>query len=119
MNDPTTMRHVLDQYSAAYNENDPGRAPLAADVRYSGPMVAETLLGADAVRGHIGEIAPFMARMALKRVVIDGPHAATIFESEGINGVVIEGAEFFRIEDGEIRDIKVYFDTGPLLRGTG
>ena len=40
-----------------------------------------------------------------------------IFEYEGVNGVVIDGAEFFLIRDGLICEQQVFFDTGPLLRG--
>jgi hypothetical protein len=119
VNDSTTVRRALDQYTSAYNRNDPALAPLAADVRYSGPMVAETVRGEDAVRRHIEDIAPFMQRMSLQRVVIDGADAAAVFEVIGINGVAMQGAEFFRCENGLIRDIQVYFDTGPLLRGNG
>jgi hypothetical protein len=54
----------------------------------------------------------------LKRALYDGDSAALVIEFESVNGVVIEGTEFLRIEDGRIRDIRVYFDTGPLLRGS-
>ena len=36
-----------------------------------------------------------------------------------VNGVVLEGVEILRIVGGRIRDFRVYFDTGPLLRGRG
>jgi hypothetical protein len=40
-------------------------------------------------------------------------------EFEAVNGVVLEGVEILRIGSGRIRDFRVYFDTGPLLRGRG
>lgn len=119
MHEQTATRRALEQYTTAYDRADPGLAPLAPDVSYSGPMVPETLHGESAVRGHISDIAPFMQHMALRRIVIDGAEAAAVFEVTGINGVVIQGAEFFRCENGLIRSIEVYFDTARLRGGGG
>jgi hypothetical protein len=81
-------------------------------------LLPEPIEGESAVRAHIAAIAPFVSRVELKRALYDGDSAALVIEFESVNGVVIEGTEFLRIEDGRIREIRVYFDTGPLLRGS-
>lgn len=113
----TDIKEIVGRFIAAFNENDASGVPLAEDVEYRGPMLAQPIRGADAVRKHIDEVAPFVARVTLKQLVTEGEWAAMIFEFEGLNGVVIEGAEFLRIRDGRIHEDLVYFDTRLLLAG--
>jgi hypothetical protein len=111
------MQHAVARLIEAFNSDDAGIIPLAADAVFSGPLLPEPITGEIAVRAHIASIAPFMSRMQLKRALYDGDSAALVIEFEGVNGVVIESVKFLRIEDGRIREIRVYFDSGPLLRG--
>ena len=83
----------------------------------SGPMMPEPVSGMAAVRQYIDETAPFMARMDLKTTIIEGENAAVTLEFEGLNGVVIKGAEFFRVETGLICQSQVFFDTRLLFKG--
>jgi hypothetical protein len=117
MNNPTDIRDIVRRVIEAYVNNDASEVPLDENVVHRGPMIPAPLRGAAAVRRHMTEIAPFVARMELKRLVTEGESAAVIFEYEGVNGVVIDGAEFFLIRDGLICEQQVFFDTGPLLRG--
>jgi len=112
------LQHAVEELIQALAPDDTARAPLDAEATYDGPLQAEPIRGEAAVREHLAAIAPFLSRVELKRALYDGDSAALVLEIEGVNGVIIEGAEFLRIEDGRIRDIRVYFDTGPLLRGS-
>ena len=112
------MQHAVARLIEAFNIDDAGIIPLAVDAVYSGPLLPEPIAGEIAVRAHIAAIAPFMSRMDLQRALYDGDSAALVIEFEGVNGVVIEGVELLRIEDGRIREIRVYFDSGPLMRGS-
>ena len=118
MTDRSEVEHAVNLYFRGMNENDCSMIPLAADVEMSGPMIPETLSGQAAVRQHLSDTAPFIARQDRKTTLIDGETAAVIIEFEGLNGVIIEGAEFFTIRDGEICRDRVYFDTRPLLKGS-
>jgi len=111
------IRGIVGRVIEAYTSGDTSDAPLADDVVHLGPMLPEPLHGAAEIRRHIAEIAPFIARMELKRLIVEGDSAAAIFEYEGLNGVVIEGAEFFRFRNGLICEQQVFFDTQPLFRG--
>lgn len=119
MSNPSDIKTVVNRFIQAFNSNDASMAPLAGDVVYNGPLMPEPLRGEQAVRQHIGEIAPFVSRLQLKWLVTEADSAAAVFEFEGLNGVVIEGAEFFRIRDGLICERRVFFDTRLLIQGRG
>ena len=119
MSNQADTRSIVDRYIEAFNAKDANLAPLAGDVVYGGPLMPEPLRGEQAVRQHIAEVAPFVARMELKWMIIEGDSAAAVFEFEGLNGVVFEGAGFFRTRDGLICEDRVFFDTRPLIQGTG
>ena len=109
--------HMLNRLLAAFNDNDVVGLPLGDDVHYGGPLVTRPVRGAAAVREHLATIAPFVARMTLRHSVADDSSVAAEFEFAGVNGVIVEGAVFLHGGDGLIREIRVYFDAGPLLRG--
>ena len=112
------MQHAVARLIEAIDSDDADIIPLAANVVHSSPLVPEPIEGESAVRAHIAAIAPFVSRVELKRALYDGDSAALVIEFESVNGVIIEGVEFLRIEGGRIHDLRVYFDTGPLLRGS-
>jgi len=111
------MQHAVERLIEALANDDVAIVPLSADAAHSSPLQSEPIQGEAAVREHLAAIAPFLSRVELKRALYDGDSAAVVLEIESVNGVVIEGSQFLRIEDGRIREIRVYFDTGPLLRG--
>ena len=117
MSDRSEMERAIGLYFKAINSNDADIVPLADDVVMSGPMLPEPIKGETAVRQHIADTAPFIARWIEKYSVIEGDSAAVILEFEGLNGFIMEGAEFFRIRDGKICDMQNFFDTRPLIKG--
>jgi hypothetical protein len=111
------MEQTIDLYFKAINSNDASIVPLADDVVLCGPMQPEPIKGEAAVRQHIADIAPFVARWVEKFSVIEGDSAAVILEFEGLNGLIMEGAEFFRVRDGKICWVQNFFDTRTLIQG--
>jgi hypothetical protein len=117
MSERLNIERAISLFFEAINNNDSSLIPLAEDVVMSGPMMPEPISGEAAVRAYLDETAPFMARMDPKTTVIEGDNAAVIVEFEGLNGVVIGGAEFFRVKNGLICNNQVFFDTRPLFKG--
>ena len=117
MNERLKIEQAIKCYIEAINTDNADIIPLAADVLISGPMMPESIEGEPAVRQHLSETAPFIARMALKTTVIENDNAAVIVEFEGLNGLVMEGAYFFRFEGGLICRQQVFFDTRVLFKG--
>jgi hypothetical protein len=111
------IEKAINLFIDAVNRNDASQIPLTEDVVMSGPMMAEPTVGEDAVRTYLNETSPFVAHLDLKKVIIEGDNAAIIVKFTGINGVVIEGSEFFTFRDGKIASDKIYFDTRRLFKG--
>jgi hypothetical protein len=111
------IEQAIARYVEAINTDNVDIIPLSADVVMCGPMTPEPIRGETAVRQHLGETSPFIARMELKISVIENNTAAVFMEFEGLNGVVIEGAYFFRFEDGLICLAQAFFDTRLLFKG--
>jgi len=117
MSERQEIERAIGCYIEAMNTENPQIIPLAPDTEICGPMMPEPIEGEEAVRQYLGETAPFIARMTLKKSVIENDSAAVFVEFEGLNGVIIEGVYFFQFADGRICQIKVYFDTRPLIKG--
>ncbi len=117
MSERKQIEQAVKCYIEAINSDNADIIPLAADVIMSGPMMPEPIHGETAVRLHLAQTAPFIAQMSLKMTVIEDNNAAVIVEFEGLNGLVIEGAYFFRFTDGLISREQVFFDTRSLFMG--
>ena len=117
MSERAEIERAIGLYFEAINSNDVSISPLAEDMVMSGPMMPEPISGAAAVRQYLDETAPFMARMDPKTIIIEGDSAAVIVEFEGLNGVIFEGVEIFRVSNGLICSAQIFFDTRPLFKG--
>ena len=117
MSEKSEVERAIRLYFEAINSNDASIAPFARDVVKSGPMLPQPIIGEAAVRSYLDETAPFMARMDHKESIVEGGNAAVVVEFEGLNGVIIEGVELFRVKDGLICSDQAYFDTRPLFKG--
>ena len=118
MSERAEVEQAIGLYFEAVNANDSSIIPLADNVVMSGPMMPEAISGVAAVRQYINETAPFMARMERKLTVIEGENVAVLLEFEGLNGVIFEGVEIFRVSNGLICSAQIFFDTRPLFKGT-
>lgn len=117
MSERSVVEQAIDLYLQATNSNDVRDIPLTGDVVIKGPMIPEAIEGEAAVRRYLAEVAPFVAQIKRKMTVIEGDTAAIVLEFEGLNGVVVEGAEFFGLRDGKISWAHTFFDTRPLMKG--
>lgn len=117
MSDRSEVELAVSLYFEGMNTNNAAIIPLADDVVVTGPMMGEPIAGETAVRQYISEIAPFVVRLDRKLTTIEGDTAAVILEFEGVNGVIIEGAEFFKVRDCNIYFDQIFFDPRPLIKG--
>ena len=117
MSERAEVEQAIGLFFEAININDASIIPLADDMVMSGPMMPEPISGAAAVRQYLDETSPFMARIDPKTIIIEGGSAAVIVEFEGLNGIVFEGVEIFRVSNGLICSDQVFFDTRLLFKG--
>lgn len=117
MSERQEIERAIGCYIEAINTDNADIIPLAEDVVLCGPTIPEPVQGEAAVRQYLGETAPLIARMTLKMSVIENDNAALLMEFEGLNGVITEGAYFFRFEGGLICFDQVFFDSKLLIKG--
>ena len=117
MSDRLQIERAINLFIEAINRNDASNIPLTEDVVMSGPMMAEPTVGEAAVRVYLDQTSPFIAHLDLVKVIIENESAAIMVKFTGINGVVIEGAEFFTFRDGKIASDMIFFDTRRLFKG--
>ena len=117
MSDRPIIEQAINLFFKGINTNDSSIIPLSADVIMSGPMMPEPMNGELAVRQYLDETSPFIARVEVESILVDGDQAAVIVEFEALNGVVFKGAEFFQVRNGLITSNQIFFDTRILLKG--
>jgi hypothetical protein len=117
MSERSDIEHAVRLFFEAINQNNAAIIPLTDDVVRCGPMMPEPISGEAAVRQYIADIAPFISRAVPETTIIEGDSAAVIVNFELLNGVTIQGAEFFQARDGLIWQDRVFFDTRVLFKG--
>ena len=100
----------------AINGNNVDAIPLTSDVEFHGSMLPAPKVGETEVREHLAQIAPFIT-MKARHIIVENDTAAVMTETEAVNGVIVEGAVFFRFRDGKICFDQGFFDTHKLITG--
>lgn len=108
---------VILKFVEALNIDDAGNVPLTADVEYYGMFSPDPVTGEADVRDHIQQIAPFMLNETFGKMIIEGGSAAVRAAFDSVNGIHSEGAYFFEVEGGRIREVRALFDTRRMFEG--
>jgi hypothetical protein len=109
-----SIAKLLDAYIAGYKTGDWGKVRFRSDVTFEGPLTKGAIRGESAVRTFLLNVRAKDVRV--KRQIIDGQFACVLADFEITDGTVVPFCEFFRIVDGEIAEIRPYFDPRPLIR---
>jgi hypothetical protein len=109
-----SIARLLDTYINGYKTGDWGQVRFAADVTFEGPLTNGRILGKPALQKFLSAVRAKDVRV--KRQVIDGQFACVLADFETIEGIVVPFCEYFRIRDGEIAEIRPYFDPRPFIR---
>lgn len=105
---------LLDGYVNGYKTGDWGKVRFAADVTFEGPLTNAKIVGKPALQKFLSNVRAKDVRV--KRRIIDGQFACVLADFETTEGIVVPFCEFFHINDGEIVEIRPYFDPRPLIR---
>jgi hypothetical protein len=105
---------LLEAYIDGYKTGDYGEVRFAADVTFEGPLTKGKIVGKSAVQKFLSNVHAKSVRV--KRQIIDGQVACVLADFETTEGIVVPFCEFFRISDGEIAEIRPYFDPRPFTR---
>lgn len=117
MEDRSQVEAVISKFFEALNIDDASDVPLAKDVKYYGMFTPTPTCGETDVRDHIQQIAPFMENEKYGKIIIEGGSVAVMAEFDSVNGLHNEGAFFFEVQDGELTEVRVVFDTRRMFEG--
>jgi hypothetical protein len=109
-----SIAKLLDAYIGGYTTGDYTNVRFAADVTFEGPLTNGKILGKSALQKFLSNVRAKDVRV--KRQIIDGQFACVLADFETTEGLVVPFCEFFRIEEGEIAEIRPYFDPRPFMR---
>jgi hypothetical protein len=109
-----SLAALLDAYVNGYKTGDWGKVRFAADVTFEGPLTNGKIIGKPALQKFLSNVRAKDVRV--KRRIIDGQFACVVADFETKEGIIVPFCEFFRINDGEIAEIRPYFDPRPLIR---
>ena len=115
MTNRAEIETIVNQYMEAFNNDAFDGIPFSTDAVMTGPMIPTPIEGASKVRGHLQDISPFVSRLSLLECLIDGNRAVAIFHYETINNKRFEVCQYFRIENGQIAEDRVFYDTAKLI----
>jgi hypothetical protein len=111
--DRDSITSLLDAYIDGYRTGEWGKVRFAADVTFEGPLKGP-ISGESTVRTFLSTVRAKDVRV--KRQIIDGQFACVLADFETTEGTIVPFCEFFRISDGQIAEIRPYFDPRPLIR---
>lgn len=103
---------IVESYINALKEKDVSGVPLTAEMIFEEPLTP-TLTSAEAVRAYLPNIFPLINDLRIKKHIAEGEYVATLWEVDSPLGV-IPVFECFRIVDGQITEIRAFFDQRPI-----
>lgn len=109
-----SIARLVEVYLGCYKAGGFEKLPFAADVTFEGPLTNGQIVGRPAVQKFLSTVHAKDVRV--KRQVIDDQFACVLADFETKEGIVVQFCEFFRIRNGEIAEIRPYFDPRPLIR---
>lgn len=103
---------AVEGYLDAVRSGDLSRAPVAADIFFTDPLIGE-LEGEEAWRGFVGQLLPAVNGVTVRQHVAEGDRVATLWEADTVWGI-IPILELFRVEDGRIKEARAFLDPRPI-----
>lgn len=107
---------IVESYIHALRDSDLSRVPFADDVVFEEPLI-QPLKGAEAVRAYLPNVLPLIKDARIKQHIAEGEYVATLWDADTPVGI-IPVCECFRIVNGQLTEIKAYFDPRPLTNPT-
>ncbi|SEW51562.1 nuclear transport factor 2 family protein [Chitinophaga arvensicola] len=110
-------RKLLDFYYKGFAEKANWESVIAEDFRYTGGDMNNTnpVIGKQAYIDIIKRFSQRFEAMRVQQMVVDGDNATVIGNYDFVfpNGVKINGnvAECWRVKDGKLSSLTLYFDT--------
>jgi hypothetical protein len=106
---------AAESYVLGLKNKDLSRLALAEDVVFKGPLNADELHGAAALREFLNGILPIVKDARIHLSFAEGDHVCVLWELETIQpATVIPICEYFRVVDGKLKEVRPYYDPRPI-----
>jgi catechol 2,3-dioxygenase-like lactoylglutathione lyase family enzyme len=111
---PSPQVEAAEAYVRGLGARDLTGVLLAADVTFESPLTPERLSGREAVLRFLEGVLPAVRGTKIERTIASGEEVACRFDLETAKGV-IQVFDYLRVRNGEIREIRPYYDPRPLI----
>ena len=106
---------AAESYVLGLKNKDLSRIPLAEEVVFKGPLNADEIRGAAALREFLADILPIVKDARIHRSFAEGEHVCVLWELETTQpAAVIPICEYFRVVDGKLKEVRPYYDPRPI-----
>jgi hypothetical protein len=99
----------------AIKNKDLSKVPLHPDVIFQGPFHDKPIQGIKVLQEYLESLYPIIKDARLKRHVANGNEVCTEWELETSQpAAVIPILEYFRVSEGQLVEIRPYYDPRPV-----
>jgi limonene-1,2-epoxide hydrolase len=114
-----TKISAVEAYLEALEKKNLMEAPLADRVRYQNPLTGEAIEGKhNVIRFLHSNMLPSQQGIRVIRHIVEGDYIATMWEAEMTFGVLTI-FQLFRVEDGQITELRAFYDPREYLENAG
>ena len=104
---------ICEKYLQSLKDHDPSKIPFAPDVTITENGHVRVRGRAAARQLHKTEGKKVITGINVSKWVVEGDTAVAFYELDTSDGRLVMISEYFRVHDGQIREIKVNFGLGP------
>ena len=104
---------ICEKYLQSLKDHDPSKVPFAPDVTITenGRVTAKGIEAAHKL--HKADAMKVIQDIRVTKWVVDGDAAIALYELDRTDGRMVMISEYFRVYDGQIREVKANFGTRP------
>ena len=114
-NNRDTTINLITHYFNALKTGDFSGDLFTPGVTLFTPFMEIPVTGKDTVIGALKEISQGVDEIKILRFVVEGEFACAIIEFKNKNGIVVDLCDAYRISNGQLSEIRPYFDPRPLI----
>lgn len=106
---------IARSYLEALQAKDLQVAKLAPDVRFEGPLLEEPLTSRAELERFLAGILPAVKEIRIRKQFGTGSDVCIQWDLVTMNSKVVPILEYFRVANGQIKELRPYYDPRPLL----
>ena len=106
---------LITRYINALKSGDFNDDLFTPDVTLSTPFLETPVTGKDAAIEALKEISQGVDDIKILRFVVESEFACALIEFKSKNGITVDMCDAYRISNGQLAEMRPYFDPRPLM----